>query len=158
MSVKMNLESPCIFMVKIRFQKIGKNSYVMCTLTGAGYNMNWCWFVLCWVPLPLCHTLNIVNIVIRAYAGLILGRCGLQRNWGGGGLPHRKLITFDPFVNSTMVIVNFLDFVYFFLLIFSQFFFTPRLAWGGDRGSAPLTSPCICALSWFCYFVKLILI
>ena len=57
-----------------------------------------------------------------AYVGLILGRCWLRKNWGWGGLPPQKHITFDPFVNNIMVIwVNFLEFVNFLSLLFPWF-------------------------------------
>ena len=65
-----------------------------------------------------------VKIALKTgvYAGLILRRCRLWKNWGWGGLPPFKVISFDPFVNSMMVIlVNFFYFFIFFLL-FSWFF------------------------------------
>ena len=61
---------------------------------------------------------------------------------GVRGLPPRKLISFDPFVNGMMVIVvNFLDFVNFLFLLFSQFFFRSAFFLGGGGCAAPHAPP-----------------
>ncbi len=58
-----------------------------------------------------------------AYPGLFWRGVDLEKKNRGGGLPPRKLITFDPFVNCIMVIlVIFLDVVNFFPSLFTFFF------------------------------------
>ncbi len=101
--------------------------------------------------------LAILNICFQtmAYAGVILGRSGLWKNWGWGGLSPHKLITFDPFVNDIMIIpVNFLEFlsdwlfwecttplcldkykIVFFMLAFHTPLTTYDVRWWGAMGS-----------------------
>ncbi len=55
-----------------------------------------------------------------------IGRGGLWKKWGDGGLPPQKLITFDPFVND---MVN-------FFLFFSFFFSDWLFLWGAHTPSA----------------------